>query len=95
MVLPVSPLARLLDRLTPLDTVDRIDAIVGEINATGAGQLWVAWRPAQRVSAGVRIELHGIKATGRDIASACARWIAAAVDAAPLAEARARLALTG
>ena len=102
MVLPVSPLARLLDRLTPLDTVDRIDAIVGEINATGAGQLCVAWRPGWKGSpgfeiglAGVKIELHGIQATGPDLASACARWIAAAVDAAPLAEARARLALTG
>jgi len=88
MVLPVSPLARLLDRLTPLDTVDRIDAILGEINETGRGQLDLRARPRL-------IELHGIRTTGPDLATLCARWIAAAVDAAPLAEARARLALTG
>lgn len=88
MVLPVSPLARLLDRLTPLDTEDRIDAILGEINATCAGQLELLARPAW-------IELHGVSAKGPDLYTLCARWIAAAVDAAPLAEARARLALTG
>lgn len=102
MVLPVSPLTRLLDRLTPLEPEDRIDAIVGEINATGAGQLELDWRPAWKWPpsfvvelAGAKIELHGIEATGPDLATLCARWIAAAVDAAPLAEARARLALTG
>ncbi|MFC5736919.1 hypothetical protein [Sinirhodobacter huangdaonensis] len=84
MVLPVSPLARLLDRLTPLEPEDRIDAIMGEIMATGRSQLNLSVRPAW-------IELHGIKATGPDLAMLCARWIAAAVDAAPLAEARAQV----
>ena len=84
MVLPVSPLARLLDRLTPLEPEDRVDAIVGEITATSAGQLDLLGRPAW-------IELHGIKTTGPDLATLCARWIAAAGDAAPLAEARAQV----
>ena len=87
-MVPISPLARLLYRLGPLDTEDRIDAILGEINATCAGQIELLARPAW-------IELHGVSAKGPDLYTLCARWIAAAVDAAPLAEARARLALTG
>lgn len=91
MVQPVSPLARLLDRLTPLEPEDRVDAIVEELIATGDSSLGLA----EIDGAPAQIILHGVHAEGPNLTTTCARWIAAAVDAAPLAEARARLALTG
>ena len=91
MISPVSPLARLLERLTPLEPEDRVDAIVEELIATGGSSLGLA----EIDGAPAQIILHGVHAAGPNLTTTCARWIAAAIEVAPEFEARARLALTG
>lgn len=86
---PVTPLGRLLARLTPLETEDRIDAVIEDIIAhDGDASPGLRGQPYE-------IQLHGIAAAGPDMDSAVQRWIGAAQAAVGRVEAiaKARAAL--
>lgn len=81
----ITPVGRLLARLTPMDTEARVDAIMEEISATGVNNLMRY--PQGHNGPFACIQLHEIAVTAPDVTTACNQWIALALDALPTLEA--------
>lgn len=80
MVERLTPLGRLLSRLSTLAPDDRVDAVLGEIAATGGINRLDTVRRPDGGSNIFDIQLHGVGGFGTTVTDAATSWIDAALS---------------